>query len=103
MEVEYLKVRVEPELRETYIQKDAEIWTTTLSQYPGYLGKEVWISADEPSLVIMVVRWETFELWQAIPQTVLEETESRFAAAVGGEYELVESSRYQIRKFMPGC
>ncbi|MGG6294740.1 TIGR03792 family protein [Leptolyngbya sp. AN02str] len=99
MEIECLRVRVDPELREAYIRKDAEIWTETLAQYPGFLGKEVWISPDDLSEVVLTVRWASFEEWQAIPDDVLQATEARFDAAVGGNYELVESSRYQIRKF----
>jgi uncharacterized protein (TIGR03792 family) len=49
MVIEWLKVKVPIELRETYIQKDAEIWTATLSKYPGYVGKEIWLNPQDES------------------------------------------------------
>lgn len=100
MVIEWLKFRVFPELREQFVQTDAEIWTTALSQYPGFISKEVWISPDELSEVVQVIHWETFEQWQAIPSEDLDRIEARFAEAMGhNTYELVESARYQVRKF----
>lgn len=99
MVVEWLKFRVDPDLREQFVQQDAQIWTETLSQYSGFLNKEVWISPDNLSEVVQVIYWETYEQWQAIPPDVLEQTEARFAAALGDTYELIGSARYQVRKF----
>lgn len=99
MVVEWLKFRVSPDLREQFVQKDAEIWTVALSQYPGFINKEVWISPDDLSEVVTVIYWETFEQWQAIPASELEQVEARFAEVMGDTYEMVESSRYQVRKF----
>jgi uncharacterized protein (TIGR03792 family) len=98
MEIEWLKFRVSPEQRERFVQVDAEIWTTALSQYPGFLNKEVWISPDNLTEVVQIIRWETFEQWQAIPPDDLEQIEARFAAVMGNSYELLESVRYQVRK-----
>jgi uncharacterized protein (TIGR03792 family) len=99
MEIEWLKVEVQPELREQFVQKDAEIWTATLAQYSGFLNKEVWISPDNLSEVILVVHWASFEQWKAIPADDLEQTEARFNAAMGGDtYKIVETGRYQVRK-----
>lgn len=102
MVIEWLKVNVAPELREQYIQKDEEIWTAALAQYPGFLSKEVWISPDRPEEVILVIRWESFEQWDAVPPDVLERVEAEFNEALGDVYEIVESSRYQVRKFPQG-
>jgi uncharacterized protein (TIGR03792 family) len=99
MVIEWLKVRVSPELREQYIQKDAEIWTTALSKYPGFLGKEVWISPDNLAEVILVIHWESFEQWQAIPTPALEQAEAEFKQALGDTYEITDSVKYQVRKF----
>ena len=99
MEIEWLKVEVQPELREQFVQKDAEIWTAVLSQYPGFLNKEVWISPDRLSEVVLVVHWASFEQWKAIPAADLQQTEARFNAAMGGDtYRIVEALRYQLRK-----
>lgn len=99
MEIEWLKVEVQPELREQFVQKDAEIWTTKLASYPGFLNKEVWISPDDLSEVVLVVHWASFEQWQAIPAAELQRTEAEFNAAMGGDtYKIVEALRYQVRK-----
>jgi uncharacterized protein (TIGR03792 family) len=99
MVIEWLKFNVSPELRETFVQKDAEIWTATLAQYPGFLNKEVWISTDELGEVITVLHWQSYEQWQAIPADVLEQTEAKFLAAMGNTYQLTEAKKYQVRKF----
>ena len=99
MEIEWLKIEVQPELREQFVQKDAEIWTVMLAQYPGFLNKEVWISPDNLEEVVLVVHWASFEQWKAIPAADLQETEARFNQAMGGDtYKIVQASRYQVRK-----
>ncbi len=98
MVIEWLNFQVVPELREQFIQKDAEIWTTALSEYEGFLGKEVWISPHELDVVAFVIRWSSFETWQAIPSDRLSEVETRFAEVMGQTYTLVDSKAYQVRK-----
>jgi uncharacterized protein (TIGR03792 family) len=97
MEIEWLKAKVMPELREQFVQKDAEIWTAALSKYPGFLSKEVWISPDNLSEVIMVIHWKSFEDWQAIPKADLDQVEAQFNQAMGDTYT-IEGARYQVRK-----
>ncbi|ACC81367.1 conserved hypothetical protein [Nostoc punctiforme PCC 73102] len=43
MIIKLLKFEIAPHLRENFIHKDTQIWTTALAEYPGFLGKEVWI------------------------------------------------------------
>ena len=52
MVIEWLKFRVDSKSREKFIQKDEVIWTASLSTYPGFLGKEVWIEPNEADTVI---------------------------------------------------
>ncbi|MBW4642958.1 MAG: TIGR03792 family protein [Goleter apudmare HA4340-LM2] len=99
MVIELLRFKVAAELRESYIQKDAEIWTIALAKYPGFLGKEVWINPHDATEVMMIIRWATREQWLAIPQAELKAIEDKFAQALGNSYELLESSEYQVRKF----
>jgi len=99
--IEWLNVTVQADLRERYVQKDEEIWTPVLARYPGFLGKEVWISPDELTNVILIVRWASFEQWQAIPQEVLDRTEAQFREAMGGDtYQITDSRRFQVRKYL---
>src|SRR5919199_928664 len=99
MVIEWLKVRVSPELREKFIQKDAEIWTSMLASYPGFLSKEVWIDPQTPNELVLVIRWATLEQWQAIPPEPLQQTEQKFNQEFGSQYEFIEESKYQVRKF----
>lgn len=98
--IEWLKFKVVAELREQFVQQDNEIWTAALATYPGFLGKEVWISPDDLTQIVTVVRWESAEQWHSIPPAELAQVEARFAAAMGDTYELMESAAFQQRKFM---
>jgi uncharacterized protein (TIGR03792 family) len=93
--IELLKFQVPPTEREIYIQKDAEIWTTALAKYPGFLGKEVWINPKDPTELILIVRWATREQWKAIPLADLQIIEEKFTQAMGKSYPIVESGEYQ--------
>ena len=42
--IEWLKFKVPEKLRETFIQKEAEIWTPVVMNYPGFVSKEIWIN-----------------------------------------------------------
>lgn len=100
MVIEWLKFQVDAKNREKFIEKDAQIWTATLSQYSGFLGKEIWINPKNEAEIIFIIRWKTLEDWKSIPQSVLEETEKKFASAVGViTYQMTESKEYQVRKF----
>ena len=99
MVIEFLKFKVTPELREKFIQKDAEIWTIALARYPGFLSKEVWIEPNAQSEVVIVIRWATREQWKSIPTEQLEKIDARFSQEMGKTYKLIESSEYQVRKF----
>ncbi len=96
MVIEWLKVKVPPALRAKYIQKDAEIWTKVLAQYPGFLTKEVWINPKDDSEVIMVIHWHDRASWKAVPGDVLQATERKFTAAMGQAFPFAEAGEYQI-------
>ena len=100
MVIEWLKFRVDPHSREAFIQKDAQVWTPVLASYSGFLGKEVWIDPQAVGEVVLIIRWETRQQWKAIPQDVLAATDQNFAEQMGKiQYQMIESSEYQIRKF----
>lgn len=99
MVIEWLKVRVSPELRELFVQKDNEIWTATLAKYPGFLGKEVWIDPSAPNEVVLVIRWANREAWKSVPASELEATEARFTQQMGKVSPIVQAGEYQVRKF----
>jgi len=70
MVIEVLEASCPLELREAFLVRDAETWTAALSRQPGFISKEVWASREDPSLVILVIRWETMAHWQAFPNAL---------------------------------
>ena len=100
MVIEWLKVRVDEKMRERYIQIDEEIWTTALAQYPGFLGKEIWLSPSHSDELIMVIQWATREQWKAIPEAELKVIEEQFDTALGTrDYKIIEAKEFVVRKF----
>lgn len=99
MEIEWLRFRVNDSERERFVQQDHAIWTRTLAQYPGFLGKDVLINPNDVTEVVTIIRWNSFDEWQAIPEAVLTGVEAEFSQAMGSTYELLESRHYQVRKF----
>lgn len=100
MVIELLKFQVPREARANYIQKDSEIWTTTLAKYPGFLGKEVWTNPNDPTELILIIRWATREQWQAIPGEDLQIIAAKFTQSMGETYPIVESAEFQVEKFL---
>ncbi len=99
MVIEWLKVQVDPEKRELFVQKDAEIWTAALSKYPGFLSKEVWISPEDLSELIIVTHWASLDKWKSIPEADLQRIEAQFDQAMGDtKHAIVQSTSYQVRK-----
>jgi uncharacterized protein (TIGR03792 family) len=93
-------MKVNPELREKFIQADEKVWTARLAQYPGFAGKEVWIDPNRADEVVLVIRWADRESWKSIPVEQLNETEQQFAQQMGADtYQMIEAGEYQIRKF----
>lgn len=102
MVIEWLTFAIAPEHRETFIRLDGDIWTAALSQYPGFLGKEVWISPDLSDQVVTVIHWQTREQWKAIPEDELAEIDRRFKAALQVNYRMIDAREYQVRRYQ-GC
>ncbi|MBZ8180787.1 TIGR03792 family protein [Oscillatoria salina] len=103
MVIEWLRIKVAPEAREKYIQKDAEIWTPMLTRYPGFLGKEVWLNPEKADEVVLIIRWRTRQEWSSVPIEDITETEKQFDEAMGDtSHQIVESLEYQVRKFPQG-
>lgn len=99
MVIELLKFKMDPAVREKFIQKDEDIWTKALRKYSGFLGKEVWINPNDKGEVTIIVQWETREQWKSIPQKDLDVIEAKFDSSLDFNYEMIESSEYQVRKF----
>ena len=96
MVIEWLKFRVEPAQRDRYLAIDDEIWTSALESYPGFLDKTTWLDPNHDDEVIFVIAWATREQWKAIPEADLEQINQRFDAALGFDYEMLESKEFNV-------
>jgi len=102
MVIEWLKFNVDSEVREEFIQQDEKIWTAALSNYPGFLGKEVWIEPNAPDIVILTIRWQTREQWKSVPIKDLVKIKKKFSTVMREmniSYKMTASREFQIRKF----
>lgn len=67
MVVELLRFEMSPEKVETFLQKNAELWTPALSQHRGFVDKEIWVNRQNPGEVFIAIHWETMEDWKSFP------------------------------------
>ncbi|NJL01096.1 MAG: TIGR03792 family protein [Spirulinaceae cyanobacterium RM2_2_10] len=101
MVIEWLQFRIAPEQRDRFLQADAEIWTATLAEYDGFLGKEVWLNPEQADEVTMVIRWQTRADWSAVPADVLKATDARMAERLGYPPEIIAASEYTVSRWEP--
>ncbi|NEP07540.1 MAG: TIGR03792 family protein, partial [Okeania sp. SIO4D6] len=102
MIIEWLQFKIEDSLKEEFLQKDREIWTSFLALQMGFLKKEVWLDSYRGNAVMVVVYWESREQWKSISQVLLEETESKFREGLGMEnYSLLDSREYEVDATYP--
>lgn len=98
MIIEWLGFSVKPQLREKFVAQDREIWTPVIANCAGFLGKEIWFNPTREDRVFIIVRWQSREQWKAISNELLEETEQKFALAMGADnYQMIESKEYQLQ------
>jgi uncharacterized protein (TIGR03792 family) len=96
MVIEWLQFKVPQEKWEAFLERDEEVWTQGLKQYPGFLGKETWIDPQKEEIVL-VIRWETRQQWKSIPQDEIDALDRRMGDL---RMPIVNSYEYQVRKFL---
>jgi len=96
MIIEWLRFKVPPEKWEAFIQRDEEVWTAGLKNFPGFLGKEIWVDSVENE-VVMLIRWETREQWKSVLQSTIDELDRQMGDL---QIAIAESREYQVSKFL---
>ncbi len=96
MIIEWLRFKVPPEKWEAFIQRDEEVWTAGLKNFPGFLGKEIWVDSVENE-VAMLIRWETREQWKSVLQSTIYELDRQMGDL---QIAIAESREYQVSKFL---
>jgi uncharacterized protein (TIGR03792 family) len=94
--MEYLRVQVKPEEVDRFVQADRDVWTTFLSQQPGFLHKQVLCSKTTPGEVVILTQWRSREEWKSIPQKLLDETDQKFTVAMGRSVPFTETGEYMM-------
>ncbi|MEL6913741.1 MAG: TIGR03792 family protein [Pseudomonadota bacterium] len=83
MIIEHLTVAIPAGTQAAFIAHDAAVWTATLSRQPGFIGKETWAEASDPTRIHLIIRWETRAQWKSISPDLLAATDRRMEAAFG--------------------
>ena len=96
MIIEWLRFKVPREKWEAFIQLDEEVWTAGLKNFPGYLGKEIWVDSVENE-VVMLIRWESREKWKSVLQSTIDELDRQMGDL---QIAIAESREYQVPKFL---
>jgi uncharacterized protein (TIGR03792 family) len=95
MVIEWLKFKISPNSRDKFLEEDNKIWTQALSKYPGFLSKEIWLNPEDDREIIFVIKWESYELLQAIPSEDLQIIDDAFSQGMGNTtYNLIEAKHY---------
>ena len=97
--IEHLLFEVKPELVDQFVELDFEIWTKKLSQYPGFLAKETWVSKDVIGEVATIIYWSDYALWKAIDHNELIELDRIFTEAMGKENFRIKRAFHDENQF----
>ncbi len=103
--VEELIMRIRPDLLDRWMELDHEIWTKGLAEWPGFAGKELWLSGNVPGEVTIIVYWTDLDLWKAIDAEWLERMDRQVFDILGEEnIEYVEArhcanQKYKVAEF----
>ena len=61
-----------------------------IEKFSGFLGKETWVDPVENE-VVMLIRWQTRELWKSVPQSVIDELDAKMGEL---QMPIAESREY---------
>lgn len=95
MAIEWLEFNVPVQEQAQFIKQDRLIWDKFLSQYPAFLGKEIWQGIDRPDRLVIVARWASYEQWKAIPPDRIKQTTDLFHQSLGKVYPIVNSHAFR--------
>jgi len=77
MVIEELRLKVPADLKATWLNAEKEIWEPWLSSQDGFLGRQLfWDKEKEEALIL--VTWESKELWKNIPMSEVNVVQGKF-------------------------
>ena len=96
--MEVLAFRVDPGDVEHFLAVDHEVWTLGEADTPGvdgipFLSKEVWLDAQRPGEITIVIEWPSMAAWNAVDDpTFQQQLAERFDERFARPYEIVRGA-----------
>ncbi len=100
--VEGLTIKVAPEDVERYMQTEEDLFFEGLSNTPGFLGGEVWVSQDKPGEVTTFYFWQSEEAYKSVDAVWLTAQKEAIVAAVPAEFVRAwhgEDRRFRVKEY----
>ena len=75
--IEELRLKVPATVKAVWLKGEKEIWDPWLSSQEGFLGRQLfWDKEKEEALIL--VNWESKELWKSIPMSEVNVVQEKF-------------------------
>lgn len=97
--IEELVFRIKPDQVERYIQLETEIFSVPLSDVPGFLGGDTWVSQDHEGEVTSHYYWESEAAYRGVDQAWLGGQKEKMGAAMGDDAAFVRAGHAENRQF----
>ena len=96
MIIEHLTVSIPEGTEAAFLEADKSVWTATLAQQPGFIGKETWVELGDRTRVHLTIRWETREEWKAVPTDLLAATDQRMTDTFGHPVPVLSCEEFEV-------
>ena len=88
--IEELRLRVPADAKEVWLNAEKTIWEPWLSSQDGFLGRQLfWDKEKEEALIL--VNWESKELWKNIPMSEVNVVQEKFEDNVKNALKINEN------------
>ena len=75
--IEELRLKVPTKFKEVWLKAESQVWEPWLSSQDGFLGRQIfWDKEKEEALIL--VNWESKELWKSIPISEVNVVQQKF-------------------------
>ena len=77
MVIEELRFAVDPADHAQFLDVEGRVWTGFLQTVPGVVRKEVWVSAEDPGSIVVMIWWESTAAWKAVTPAQCDAVDAR--------------------------
>ncbi len=78
--VEYLRIRVQDDMRKAWLKAERESWGPWLETKPGFLGRQLYWDKDGEEAIVLIT-WSSRSNWKSISLDELEKIQFQFEQA----------------------